>query len=52
MGKITSKNNDLLRDSRQKTSPKIYNLLLDLVNGLLYYSVRYKLINNLLKSCT
>ena len=32
MGKITSKNNDLLRDSKQTTSPKIYNLLLDLVN--------------------
>ena len=32
MGKITSKNNDLLRDAKQKTSPKIYSLLLDLVN--------------------
>ena len=32
MGKLTSKNNELLRDSKQKTSPKIYALLLDLVN--------------------
>lgn len=32
MGKITSKNNDLLRDSKQTTSPKVYGLLLDLVN--------------------
>lgn len=32
MSKITSKNNDLLRDSKQITSPKIYSLLLDLVN--------------------
>lgn len=32
MGKITSKNNDLLRESKQTTSPKIYNILLDLVN--------------------
>ena len=32
MGKITSKNNNLLRDAKQKTSPKIYSLLLDLVN--------------------
>lgn len=33
MGKITSKNNDLLRDSKQKTSPKIYSILLELVNN-------------------
>lgn len=32
MAKITSKNNDLLRDSRNKVSPKIYSLLIDLVN--------------------
>ena len=32
MSNITSKNNDLLRDSKQITSPKIYSLLLDLVN--------------------
>jgi tRNA U34 5-carboxymethylaminomethyl modifying GTPase MnmE/TrmE len=32
MSKVTSKNNDLLRDSKQKVSPKIYGLLLDLVN--------------------
>ena len=32
MAKITSKNNSLLRDSRNKVSPKVYNLLLDLVN--------------------
>lgn len=32
MGKITSKNNDLLRDAKQKTSPKVYELLLELVN--------------------
>lgn len=32
MPKITSKNNDLLRDSKQKVSPKIYSLLLDLTN--------------------
>ena len=32
MPKTTSKNSDLLRDSRQITSPKIYSLLLNLVN--------------------
>lgn len=32
MAKITSKNNDLLRDSKNNTSPKIYSLLCDLVN--------------------
>lgn len=32
MGKYTSKNNDLLRDSKRTTSPKIYSLLCDLVN--------------------
>ena len=32
MAKITSKNNDLLRDSKKTTSPKIYGLLCDLVN--------------------
>ena len=32
MGKITSKNNELLRDSKQTTSPKVYSILLDLVN--------------------
>ena len=32
MAKITSKQNELLRDSRQKVSPKIYSLLLHLVN--------------------
>lgn len=32
MAKISSKNNDLLRDTRQKVSPKIYSVLLDLVN--------------------
>lgn len=32
MPKVTSKNNDLLRNSKQRVSPKIYSLLLDLVN--------------------
>ena len=32
MSKITSRNNDLLRDSRNKISPKVYELLIDLVN--------------------
>lgn len=32
MAKITSKNNTLLRDSRNKVSPKVYNLLMDLIN--------------------
>ena len=32
MAKITSKQNQLLRDSRQKVSTKIYSVLLDLVN--------------------
>lgn len=32
MAKITSKNNTLLRDSRNKVSPKVYDLLLDLIN--------------------
>ena len=32
MAKITSRNNDLLRDSRNKVSPKVYELLIDLVN--------------------
>ena len=32
MAKITSKNNSLLRDSRNKVSPTVSNLLLDLVN--------------------
>ena len=32
MAKITSKNNNLLRDSRNKVSPKVYDLLIDLVN--------------------
>ena len=32
MAKITSKNNNLLRDSRNKVSPKIYDILLDLIN--------------------
>ena len=32
MAKITSRNNDLLRDSRNKVSPKVYDLLIDLVN--------------------
>ena len=32
MAKITSKNNSLLRDSRNKVSPKVYNLLMELVN--------------------
>ena len=32
MAKLTSKNNDLLRDSKKTTSPKIYSLLCDLVN--------------------
>lgn len=32
MAKVTSKNNNLLRDSRNKVSPKIYNILLDLIN--------------------
>ena len=32
MAKLTSKNNDLLRDSKKTTSPKIYGLLCDLVN--------------------
>lgn len=32
MAKITSKKNSLLRDSRNKVSPKIYSLLMDLIN--------------------
>lgn len=32
MAKITSKKNDLLRDARQKVTPKIYSVLLDLIN--------------------
>ena len=32
MAKITSKNNNLLRDSRNKVSPKVYDILIDLVN--------------------
>lgn len=32
MAKITSKQNDLLRDSRTKVSPKVYTLLMELVN--------------------
>ena len=32
MAKITSKNNSLLRNSRNKVSPKVYNLLMELVN--------------------
>ena len=32
MPKITSKQNDLLRDSKQKVSPKLYAILLELVN--------------------
>ena len=32
MGKITSRNNSLLRDVRQKTSPKVYNILINLIN--------------------
>lgn len=32
MAKKTSKNNDLLNTYRNKTSPKIYSLLLELVN--------------------
>lgn len=32
MGKKTSKNNDLLNSVRNKTSPKVYDLLLKLVN--------------------
>ena len=33
MGRKTSKNNDLLSSIRKDTSPKIYSLLLDLVNN-------------------
>ena len=33
MAKITSKHNDLLRDSRNKVTPKVYTLLMDLVNS-------------------
>lgn len=32
MAKITSKHNNLLRESRNKVSPKVYSLLIDLVN--------------------
>lgn len=32
MGRKTSKNNDLLNSVRKDTSPKIYSLLVDLVN--------------------
>ena len=32
MAKKTSKNNDLLYNSKENTSPKIYSLLIDLVN--------------------
>ena len=32
MAKVNSKNNDLLRDTKQKVSPKIYSILLQLVN--------------------
>jgi len=33
VAKITSKHNDLLRDSRNKVTPKVYTLLMDLVNS-------------------
>lgn len=33
MAKKTSKNNDLLFSARDKTNPKIYSLILDLVNS-------------------
>lgn len=33
MGRKTSKNNDLLSSVRKDTSPKIYSLLVDLVNN-------------------
>ena len=33
MAKITSRNNNLLRDSRNKVSPKVYDLLIELVNN-------------------
>lgn len=32
MAKYNSNNNDLLRDSKRNTTPKIYSLLCDLVN--------------------
>ncbi len=32
MAKVNSKNNDLLRDTKQKVSPKVYSILLELVN--------------------
>lgn len=32
MAKKTSKNNDLLYNAREKTSPKVYNIIIDLVN--------------------
>ena len=32
MAKYNSTNNDLLRDSKRNTTPKIYSLLCDLVN--------------------
>ena len=32
MAKYNSTNNDLLRDSKRNTTPKIYGLLCDLVN--------------------
>lgn len=33
MAKVSSKNNDLLRDAKQKVSPKMYGLLLDVMNN-------------------
>ena len=33
MANIKSKHNDLLRDSRNKVTPKVYTLLMDLVNS-------------------
>ncbi|WP_294174933.1 hypothetical protein [uncultured Clostridium sp.] len=33
MAKITSRNNNLLRDCRNKVSPKVYDLLIELVNN-------------------
>ena len=32
MAKKTSRNTDILRDSKRTTSPKIYSLLVELVN--------------------
>ena len=48
MAKITSRNNNLLRDSRNKVSPKVYDLLIDLVND----SVRITFFRSILTTIT